>query len=204
MCSALANAFSEDPLTKAMNLTNEDISMMYEIPIRLGLRYGKVYATSENLEGIITFTPGKYATMNLWNILWSGAIIPALKLRKKVGKLMRDMGKLLEEDKKNLNIGPFIYLFVIGVVQESQGKGFGGKMLRALIEKAENEGKSIYLETETEENVRLYKKFGFEILKKIKIPELNLPMWEMVRYYNHPNITTKELINQKLIKKENE
>ena len=48
----------------------------------------------------------------------------------------------------------------------------------------EIEGKPIYLETETEENVSLYKKFGFEILKKITLPELNLPMWEMIRYNN--------------------
>ncbi len=180
----LANAFSEDPIIKAMNLESKEINWMYEIPIRSGLRYGNVFATSENLEGIIAFCPGKYANMKMWNIIRSGSIIPALKLIRKYGKTMQRMGKILKEDKKNLNIGPYLYLFVIGVSQEYQGKGFGGKMLRALIEKSENEGKSIYLETETEENVSLYRKFGFEILKKITHPDLNLPMWEMVRNSN--------------------
>jgi len=176
----LANAFSEDPIMKAMNLDREDIKRSYEITIRFCLRYGNVFAASKNLEGIIAFCPGKYGNMGIWNIIRSGAIIPALKVRKHY-KSMEGMIKILQEDKKNLNIGPYIYLFVLGVSRVSQGKGFGGKMLRALIEKSKKEGNPIYLETESEENVSLYKKFGFETLKKITLPELNLPMWEMVR-----------------------
>ena len=54
-------------------------------------------------------------------------------------------------------------------------------MLRALIEKAENEGLPIYFETQTEGNVRFYKKFGFEVLNEIILPECNLPMWYLFR-----------------------
>ena len=85
---------------------------------------------------------------------------------------------------KYLNIGPYLYLYIIGVSQESQGKGFGGKMLRAIIEKSENEGKSIFLETGIEKILPLYKHFGFEIIKKFNVPKLNVPMWEMVRNRN--------------------
>ena len=38
----------------------------------------------------------------------------------------------------------------MGVSQEFQGKGFGGKLIRAVIEKAETERKTIYLETKKE------------------------------------------------------
>ena len=70
----------------------------------------------------------------------------------------------------------------MGVSQEFQGKGFGGKLLRAVIEKAETERKPIYLETQKEENVNLYEKFRFSVKKKVILPEpLNLPMWLMVR-----------------------
>ena len=87
----------------------------------------------------------------------------------------------MEEEKKNLSIGPYIYLPIIGVSQEFQGKGLGGKLLNALIEKAEIERKSIYLETGIETNVTLYEKYGFYVYKKINFPVLNLPMWLMVR-----------------------
>jgi ribosomal protein S18 acetylase RimI-like enzyme len=84
--------------------------------------------------------------------------------------------------KKDLNIGPYIYLFVIGVKQDFQGKGFGGKLLRALIEKADVEEKPMYLETQNEKNVALYEKYGFHIYKEIDVPEpMNLPFWFMIR-----------------------
>ena len=129
VCRVLANAFSEDPLLIAMNMESEEIETMYEFSIRTTLRYGNVYATSENLEGIIAFTSDKYANSTTWNIIRTGAIVPAIKLGKKYGKFMREMGKIIEEDKKNLNIGPYLYLYIIGVSQESQGKGFGGNLM---------------------------------------------------------------------------
>ena len=180
VCIVLADAFSKDLMLKALNMESEDRKVMYEIPVRTGLKYGNVYATSENLEGIIAISPGKYANMKMWNIIRSGAIKAALKLGKLM-KRLQGMVDILGEDVKNLNIGPFIYLNVVGVAQEFQGKGFGGKMIRALLEKAENEGKAIYLETESEENVSLYEKFGFEVIKKFSVPDLNIPYWEMVR-----------------------
>ena len=54
--------------------------------------------------------------------------------------------------------------------------------MRAVIEKAETERKPVYLETQKEENVSIYEKFGFSVKKKIILPEpLNLPLWLMVR-----------------------
>jgi len=43
---------------------------------------------------------------------------------------------------------------------------------------------SIHLEPFTEENVKMYEHFGFRLLKKITLPIVDLPMWEMVRKPN--------------------
>jgi len=37
------------------------------------------------------------------------------------------------------------------------------------------------LETETEDNVRFYEKYGFETVKKTNLLVVDLPMWEMKR-----------------------
>ena len=42
---------------------------------------------------------------------------------------------------------------VIGVMQEYQGMGHGAQMLKYLCERADQETKAIYLETQTEMNV---------------------------------------------------
>ena len=98
---------------------------------------------------------------------------------------MQVLTKAVEEAKKSLNLGPYIHLLIMGVSQEFQGKGFGGQLLRAVIEKAEIEKLPIYLETQKEANVSLYEKFEFSVKKKVILPEpLNLPMWLMVRISN--------------------
>ncbi|MFC2062681.1 GNAT family N-acetyltransferase [Chloroflexota bacterium] len=100
-------------------------------------------------------------------------------------KIMQVLTKTVEEAKKSLSIGPYIHLLIMGVSQEFQGKGFGGQLLRAMIEKAEIEKLPIYLETQKEANVSLYEKFEFSVKKKIILPEpLNLPMWLMFRNSN--------------------
>ena len=184
VCKVLGDAFSKDPLMEAWNLKGEEIDTCYEMFIRYCIRYGSVYAISENLEGIMAILPSKYGIMTAWPMIRSGAIFPAMKIRKKFTNEMLETLKVLDEEKKNFEIHPHIYLAVLGVSQKNQRKGFGGRMLKALIEKADNEGLPIYFETQTEGNVVFYKKFGFEVMKEITIPHFNLNMYYMVRKDN--------------------
>jgi GNAT superfamily N-acetyltransferase len=119
--------------------------------------------------------------MTTWRIIRSGAFFLSMKMRNEAKK-MTVLSNAIEEAKKSLNLDSYIHLLIMGVSQEFQGKGFGGKLLRALIEKAETERTPIYLETQKEENINFYKKYGFSVKKKVILPEpLNLPMWLMVR-----------------------
>jgi len=181
VCKVLGDAFSKDPLMEAWNLKGEEIDTCYEMFIRYCLRYGSVYATAEKLEGIMAILPSKNGIMTAWPMIRSGAIFPAMKIRKKFMKEMQETLKVLDEEKKNFDIYPHIYLAVLGVSQKNQRKGYGGKMMRTLIEMADNEGLPIYFETQTEGNVRFYKKSGFGVMKELKLPNFNLHMWYMVR-----------------------
>lgn len=53
--------------------------------------------------------------------------------------------------------------------------------MEALIEKADKEEKAVYLETDTEDNVKLYEHYGFKVVKEVILPDLEIPMWEMAR-----------------------
>jgi ribosomal protein S18 acetylase RimI-like enzyme len=75
----------------------------------------------------------------------------------------------------------FLYLLIVGVATKMQGKGFGRKLISAAIDKSEREKLQLYLETETEGYVEMYEHFGFRLLKRISLPIVDLPMWEMVR-----------------------
>ena len=115
-------------------------------------------------------------------MLHSGAILSGMRLGAKVGKKMSLIFEPMENDrKKHMQQKDYIYLYVVGVSKEYQGNGYGGKLLRALIDMCDESRIPIYLETEIETNVRLYEKFGFKTLDQITLPVVNDPMWEMKR-----------------------
>ena len=177
--NVIVNAFSEDPMWKKVFKEEEMYRVISEVMVKFPMKYGNVFSTSDNLEGVMGIMPPD-KDMTVWRIIRCGAFFLSMKLVK-LRKEMELTEKKLKEEKKNLNLGPHIYLLIIGVSQEFQGKVFGGKLLRAIVEKAEIERKPIYLETQTESNVKLYEKYGFHVTKEIILPELNLPMWLMVR-----------------------
>lgn len=178
--NVLTNAFSEDSMWKEVFNDEDKNRVLTEVMVRFCLKYGNVYSTSDNLEGVIAIAPHD-KDMTAWRVIRSGAFFLSMKIRSEAKK-MTVLSNAIEEAKKSLNLGPYIHLLIMGVSKEFQGKGFGGKLLRALIEKAETERKPIYLETQKEENINFYKKYGFSVKKKVILPEpLNLPMWLMVR-----------------------
>jgi ribosomal protein S18 acetylase RimI-like enzyme len=146
------------------------------------MRYGEVRAPSEELEGVAAWLPGNKADMNFWGLVRSGAVKYGKDLGLDLAKKFGTIFEPLKKDRKNHMHGTsYTYLQIIGVAPEFQGQGYGGRLLRGLIRNCEQAGLQIYLETETEENVAIYEKFDFRVLKQITLPVVELPMWEMVR-----------------------
>jgi ribosomal protein S18 acetylase RimI-like enzyme len=182
----LADAFQRDPLWNKIYEVDPDIEKRFQVffegGVRYCLKYGEVYAPSEDLEGVIGLVTGRYADMNWWRAIRSGSMSVGMRMGLKTAMKMGTIFKPIVEDRREHMAGcAFLYVLVFGVSTELQGKGFGRKLIGAAIEKSEREGLHLYLETETEENVRMYEHFGFRLLKKITLPVVDLPMWEMVR-----------------------
>jgi ribosomal protein S18 acetylase RimI-like enzyme len=182
----LADAFQRDPLWNKICERGPDLEKrlrtIFEVSVRYCLKYGEVYAPSEDLEGVMGFVPGKYADMNLWRMIRSGSMGSAMRIGLNAVKKMAPIFKIVHEDRRIHMAGhTFLHLSVVGVATELQDKGFGRKLIGAAIEKSQREGLQLYLETETEENMKMYEHFGFRLLKRITLPIVDLPMWEMVR-----------------------
>lgn len=182
----LKDAFRHDPVWNHLFAGKDGrearLSAFFETPLRHCLRYGQAAATSEQLEGLAAWVPGHHAAMTPWRILRSGAAGCAMRIGMDVMRKMGPAFTPIERDRRQHMRGKaFTYLQIIGVASEHQGRGFGGRLLRAIIAESEQAGRPLYLETETEANVRLYERFGFRVVKKLILPGLDLPMWEMVR-----------------------
>jgi ribosomal protein S18 acetylase RimI-like enzyme len=184
--SVLVDAFQHDPVWNKLFEGESKVERKYhaffDTPVRYCMKFGQVIASSEKLEGVAAWVPGDHDDMTFWRMMRSGALTSAMKIGARLGKKMKDILQSLPEDRKqNMGDAPYIYIFLVGVSSKYQGKGFGSKLIRAVIERSEGIGVSLYLETETENNVALYEKFGFEVVKIVTLPVINLPMWEMVR-----------------------
>jgi ribosomal protein S18 acetylase RimI-like enzyme len=75
---------------------------------------------------------------------------------------------------------PHLYLAVVGVRPEQQGKGLGSALLRPGLEHADNLGLPAYLESSNIRNVPLYERHGFEVAEEVQLPR-GPSMWLMWR-----------------------
>jgi GNAT superfamily N-acetyltransferase len=124
----------------------------------------------------------KYAAMTVRRSLASGGFMAGMRMGLKFTRKMMPMFRLLEKDRqKHMEGKHYLYLQIMGVAPALQGKGYGGKMMRALIDHCDREGLYLYLETETKKNVEIYHRFGLSVIQQITLPVLELPMWEMMR-----------------------
>lgn len=77
---------------------------------------------------------------------------------------------------------PHYYLFAPGVSPQAQGRGVGGKLVEGMLDRIDDERMPAYLETQKEQNVRLYRRFGFEVAAQEAFPKLEgLCNWAMLR-----------------------
>jgi ribosomal protein S18 acetylase RimI-like enzyme len=60
---------------------------------------------------------------------------------------------------------PHWHIDPIGVLPEMQGKGIGSQMLSYFCEQIDKQNAAAYHETDQEQNVRLYEKFGYKVVE---------------------------------------
>jgi GNAT superfamily N-acetyltransferase len=185
-CQVLGKAFHNDPawihVIPDENERNERLPSVFEYIVRYSLKYGEIYAPTDNLEGIAAWVPHTTVEKSIWRILRSGAFRAALKMGNKIGKRIEKVFDQIDQDRKeHMKDKPYIYLQAIGVLPEFQGQGFGGGLLKPAFTKADIKGILIYLETETKENRDMYTKYGFQTLKEGRAPSADFSIWEMVR-----------------------
>ncbi len=178
----LGQAFSQDPIwTRILQGEPEKFPLVFGVPLKYSLKYGKVYASNSELQGIAAWVGTPYVDMSLWRLLRSGALKIIMKLGMKLGKRILNVFSQIEKDRKDLMKSPYIYLYALGILPQEQGHGIGSKLVKDMLDNLPLK-LPVYLDTETEDNVRFYQRLGFEVVKEVQVLPYNLPMWEMVNW----------------------
>ena len=182
--SVLSKAFSQDPVFNYLipdtNQRLKTLNHYFQHVIKYGLHYGEVYSTP-NLECISVWLPPKNSSHTRWKAIKTGALVLPVKVKWKYLALQNKIYKFTDNLHKKLIPYPHWYLSLIGVEPNHQGKGFGQQLLSTAINRIDPEGKPIYLETNNEKNIEIFKRSGFRILQKIIVPGTKIFHWSLLR-----------------------
>ncbi|MGH7280636.1 MAG: GNAT family N-acetyltransferase [Polyangiaceae bacterium] len=183
----LARAFAENPAYASIlsHLPNDErreaLPLVKRALIRATMSVGRAngaWLGGDRLTGVsLVLGPGQYP--------WGLRGFFGLSFASLHASTYRAIPNFLRYDtwsKKRHIREPHYYLFVIGVDPKRQGKGVGRALLESLAKQADGDHVPCYLETDTKENVRLYRKHGYEVVNEdvLKMEE-PLRMWTMLR-----------------------
>jgi ribosomal protein S18 acetylase RimI-like enzyme len=126
--------------------------------------FGQVFLT-EDKKGCALILLPEQKKVNLRSILWDVKLISCCIGVSNLKRVIQREGKI-----KSLQpVGKLCYLWFIGVQPEEQNKGIGGALLTEVIHHAEQQNRTLCLETSTEKNLPWYQKFGFKIYNELDL-----------------------------------
>ncbi len=145
------------------------------------LQFGECYTTPERLGVALWLTPGNTA-MTLPRMHAAGMLSAPLHMGMRgFLRFMRFAG-LTDRMHKAAIAAPHYYLFALGVRPSNQGRGGGGLLVGAMLDRIDEEGLPTYLETQDPHNVALYQRLGFQGVAEAAFPGLGgLRNWGMLR-----------------------
>jgi ribosomal protein S18 acetylase RimI-like enzyme len=97
-----------------------------------------------------------------------GEAIGAIMAETAPPALLETLGQVGEQMQQYHPHEPHWYLPLIGVDPARQGRGLGSALLKAALERCDEDGLPAYLESSNPKNVPLYERFGFEVLGVIQ------------------------------------
>jgi ribosomal protein S18 acetylase RimI-like enzyme len=152
----------------------------YEVSIRHIIKKGEAYASSPNMEGVAMWVHSDHYEMSTWQMIKNGGLKALYKLG--IKKMMK--GAKAIEFAENLTseiMGePHYHLVWLGVEPELQRKGIGTELMNVLLKKFANENMKCFLDTQDEQNIEYYERFGFKTIKERKFPNIDVTYWGML------------------------
>ena len=176
--ATLAAAFQDDPAVAFM-IPDPDIR-----PARLTRLY-RWMVTEHLSNGIVLGTPGTEVvtlwrppgTVHLHEPIWHPGALRFLPI---FGRYIPRAIRLDDAIRAHLPADEqWLYLRIAGVRPDCQGKGLGGRAIRAGLAEAAARGVPAVLETATPGNVGLYRNLGYSVVSEWKVPGGGPQFWTM-------------------------
>lgn len=184
LAEVAADAYRDYPLHNWLTGGTYDTvasRLLMEVTLKTMTEDSVIYADSEELNGFAAWLPFGFTGNKAMPFLMKGGM--RLFLHAGFGMI----GRLQTYENYAMNLKKQYtdnydwYLFNLSVKKDAQGKGIAGKLMRPMLQFCDDERMIAYLETNKEENVGLYRHFGFDLMKEELIPKTPVTHYAMVR-----------------------
>ena len=139
------------------------------------------FYNNENADAVAIFAPPHYKGSKTIPFLLHGGIkLIYLAPFSTFAKLIKYEGHAMKLKKEFTNHECW-YLYNVTVKPKEQGKGYCSQVLRPMFNYFDKTEQDCYLETHSEENVKLYEHYGFDLLDISFIPKSNVKHYAMLR-----------------------
>lgn len=130
--------------------------------VKFSYLYGRVYHTEDFKSVMLLRSPG-HEEISFWRAFRSGALLNVWQLGKKgFGRLMQFEEKAKQAKQEHLGDSHFWYVWMLGTLPSSQGKGLGTILLNKVMSLSNKDAMPIYLETLSPSAATLYKRHRFK------------------------------------------
>ena len=181
----LARAFYDDPFSYYLfpdeTQREKKLPHMHRNLLRFGMLYGEAYTTSDKLEGVATWMPPGNFKITLWRGIRCGGISMLFKVGWGALKKLSAYGRHVTPLHRQLDRYNPWYLSILAVDPQYRGKGHAGRLVRPMLKQFDRANEYCFLETNKENNVPMYRHFGFNVIEEIAIPDIELTTWMMLR-----------------------
>jgi ribosomal protein S18 acetylase RimI-like enzyme len=180
----LEQAFYTDPLLNfiygdSINKPGK-LNLFFKVTFRLAALYGDCFATAEK-DGVLMMLPPDQTKMTIGKAYRSGLLAATFKMGWASLSRMMAFMDFAEKGHKAAAAFDHYYIMTVGVLPERQGRGIGKKLMTRALEVVDAHKMPCYLETQNENNVPIYQKFGFEVVSDEELPGGGLHNWGMLR-----------------------
>lgn len=159
----------------------EKIRLMWYTSIRAF--NGQLLGVSDNehINAAMLLAPPDCKELDLMSYLKAGAFRLVRSFGLKGTVRMQSFDTFAGKIKKKYMTNNCWYLFGFVSRKEIRGQGYSSKVLSPILAYFDRTGQDCYLETLDEKNVALYKRFGFELMEVVKLPDSDLTIYAMLR-----------------------
>lgn len=171
----LADAFRADPVMKWVTPKPAYPKYAFGLTVPFCLEKGLTYIAEDGSGAASWLPPGMHLQSPVSpSVIWHGLTEYGPM------SLLRGLATLIQTQKRHPK-DRYYYLFTIGTRPTEQGRGVGGALMRAVLQRCDAERMPAYLESSNEKNLPFYRAHGFEVVEEMRLALGGPPMWLMWR-----------------------